>query len=44
MAHELARREALAQMSSLVMLGTQFENIADGEESLQGSRTEWRLR
>ncbi len=44
MAHELARREALAQMSSLVMLGTQFENIADGEETYKETRVEWRLR
>ncbi len=44
MAHESARREALAQMSSLVMLGTQYENIAGGEETYQAARVEWRLR
>ncbi len=36
MAHELTRRDALAQVSSFVSLGTQFENIADGQETFQG--------
>ncbi len=45
MAHEVARREALAQMSSLVLLGTQFENIEGGQQAFQeGGRLEWRLR
>jgi enoyl-CoA hydratase/carnithine racemase len=44
MAHEVTRREALAQMSSLVMLGTQYENIAGGQETFEASRTDWRLR
>jgi enoyl-CoA hydratase/carnithine racemase len=44
MAHDLARKEALAQVSSLVSLGTIFENIADGQETFQSVRPEWRLR
>jgi enoyl-CoA hydratase/carnithine racemase len=44
MAHELARREALAQVSSFVSLGTQYENIAEGQAAFQGERIEWRLR
>ncbi len=44
MAHELARREALAQVSSFVSLGTQYENIAEGQATFQGERIEWRLR
>ena len=44
MAHEVSRREALAQMSSFVMLGTEFENIAGGQETFQAARVEWRLR
>ncbi len=44
MAHELARREALAQVSSFVSLGTQYENIAGGQATFQAGRPEWRLR
>ena len=44
MAHELARREAIAQVSSFVSLGTQFDNIAGGQETFQEYRPEWRLR
>jgi enoyl-CoA hydratase/carnithine racemase len=44
MAHELSRREAIAQVSSFVSLGTQFENIAGGQETFQDYRPEWRLR
>jgi enoyl-CoA hydratase/carnithine racemase len=44
MAHELSRRDAIAQVSSLVSLGTQFENIAGGQQTFQGTRIEWRLR
>jgi len=44
MAHELARREALAQMSSLVLLGTDYDNIESGQQSFQGGRIDWRLR
>jgi enoyl-CoA hydratase/carnithine racemase len=44
MAHELSRREALTQVSSLVSLGTQYENIAGGQQTFQGTRPKWRLR
>jgi enoyl-CoA hydratase/carnithine racemase len=44
MAHELSRREAMAQVSSFVSLGTQFDNIAGGQETFQEYRPEWRLR
>jgi len=44
MAHELSRRDALAQVSSFVSLGTQFENIAGGQETFQAARPKWRLR
>lgn len=44
MAHELSRREAIAQVSSFVSLGTQFDNIAGGQETFQEYRPEWRLR
>ncbi len=44
MAHDLARREALAQVSSLVSLGTQFETIEEGQQTFRAGRPEWRLR
>ena len=44
MAHELSRRDARAQVSSFVSLGTQFENIAEGQETFQASHPKWRLR
>jgi enoyl-CoA hydratase/carnithine racemase len=44
MAHERSRRDALAQMSTIVSLGTKFENIEGGQQSFQGKRPEWRLR
>lgn len=44
LAHENLRREALAQVSALVSLGTQYENIESGQESFQAPRPEWRLR
>jgi enoyl-CoA hydratase/carnithine racemase len=45
MAHELARREAMAHVSSFVALGTQFENIVEGQEAFQGQqRIDPRLR
>jgi enoyl-CoA hydratase/carnithine racemase len=45
MAHELSRREALAQVSTFVSLGTRYENIAGGQETFQGpTRPKWRLR
>ena len=44
MAHELSRRDARAQVSSFVSLGTQFQNIEEGQETFQAPRLEWRLR
>jgi enoyl-CoA hydratase/carnithine racemase len=44
MAHELSRRDARAQVSSFVSLGTQFQNIAEGQETFQAAHPEWRLR
>jgi enoyl-CoA hydratase/carnithine racemase len=44
LSHELARREALAQVSNFVSLGTQYENIAEGQAAFKGERTDWRLR
>ena len=45
MAHELARREAMAHVSSFVALGTRFDNIAEGQEAFQGQqRIDPRLR
>jgi enoyl-CoA hydratase/carnithine racemase len=43
-ANELSRSAALAQVSALVSLGTQFENIERGHEAFKGARPEWRLR
>jgi enoyl-CoA hydratase/carnithine racemase len=44
MANELSRSAALAQVSSLVSLGTQFENIEQGHETFKSQRPQWRLR
>jgi hypothetical protein len=44
MANDMLRRQALEQVSALVSLGTQYENIASGEDSFQAPRPEWRLR
>jgi enoyl-CoA hydratase/carnithine racemase len=44
MAHEVARREALAQVSTYVALGTRFDDIAEGQETFESLRPEWRLR
>ncbi|HEY6430163.1 MAG TPA: hypothetical protein VIX84_23280 [Acidimicrobiales bacterium] len=44
MAHEMARREALAHVSSFVALGTRYENIEKGQDTFHGERIEWRLR
>jgi enoyl-CoA hydratase/carnithine racemase len=45
MAHEVARKQALAQVSTWVSLGTQYDNIAEGQAAFKdpGNR-EWRLR
>jgi enoyl-CoA hydratase/carnithine racemase len=44
MTHELSRREALAQVSTFVTLGTTRENIAEGQAAFQGERPKWQLR
>jgi enoyl-CoA hydratase/carnithine racemase len=44
MAHEASRREALKQVSTLVSLGTAFDNIEEGQQTFQSARPEWRLR
>jgi enoyl-CoA hydratase/carnithine racemase len=44
MSHEVNRREALAQVSTYVALGTMFEDIAEGQEAFQKVRPDWRLR
>ena len=44
MAHETSRREALTQVSSLVSLGTTYENIEEGQQSFLGERVNWRPR
>jgi len=44
MAHEVSRRQALKEVSSIVSLGTVFENIAEGQETFKSARPEWRLR
>ena len=43
-ANELSRNTALAQVSALVKLGTQYENIEQGHESFRTDRPEWQLR
>ena len=43
MTHEVSRREALSQVSTYVALGTLFDNIAEGQETFEGTaRPEWR--
>jgi enoyl-CoA hydratase/carnithine racemase len=44
MAHDMTRRQALQQVSTLVTLGTRRENIASGQETFRGGHLEWRLR
>ncbi len=44
MAMEVGRREALAQVSTIVSLGTERENFAKGQEAFKSGRVEWRLR
>ena len=43
-ANELPRSAALKQVSTLVSLGTQYENIEQGHRSFKETRVEWRLR
>jgi enoyl-CoA hydratase/carnithine racemase len=46
MAHDVGRRNAVTQVSSLVLLGTQYDNISTGQDSFKKSttRVEWTLR
>ena len=45
MSHEVARRQALDQISTWVSLGTQYENIQGGQEAFRGPHSgEWNLR
>ena len=44
LAHEVTRREAVAQISLLVSLGTTYENIEAGQESFHGKREKPRIR
>ena len=44
MAHEHFRRDALAQISMIVSLGTQYDNLAAGQESFHGRREKPRVR
>jgi enoyl-CoA hydratase/carnithine racemase len=44
MAHDLGRRAAMAQVSSLVTMGTKFENIEEGQRVFKSARAEWKLR
>jgi hypothetical protein len=44
MAHEAGRRVALSQVSTAVLLGTEYDNIAGGQDSFHGQRIEWQVR
>jgi enoyl-CoA hydratase/carnithine racemase len=46
MANEVGRRNAIAQVSSLVLLGTQYDDLQSGQDSFRqpGQRIEWELR
>ncbi len=46
MAHEVGRRNAVSQVSSLVLLGTQYDNLATGQDAFKKNtqRVEWELR
>jgi enoyl-CoA hydratase/carnithine racemase len=44
MAHEASRQHALAQVSSLVSLGTERANIESGQQSFKGARPDYRVR
>jgi enoyl-CoA hydratase/carnithine racemase len=43
-ANDIGRRNALAQASSIVMLGTQADNLAAGQDAFKSKKREWRLR
>ena len=44
MAHETSRKQALAEVSTLVSLGTERANIESGQQAFKGSRPESRVR
>lgn len=44
MAHEVTRQQALREVSTIVSLGTVFDNISEGQKTFQSARPEWRLR
>ena len=44
MAHEATRRQALEQVSALVTVGTERDNLNTGQQAFKGGRIEWRLR
>ena len=44
MAHEISRRDALAQISTIVSLGTTYENIEEGQKSFLSKREKPRIR
>ena len=44
MAHETLRREALAQISTIVSLGTEYDNLKAGQESFHGRREKPHIR
>jgi len=44
LAHEHTRRAALQQVSTLVSLGTLYENIESGQETFRQGKIEWQLR
>jgi enoyl-CoA hydratase/carnithine racemase len=44
LAHEHTRKLALAQVSSLVTLGTLYDNIDSGQQTFKSGKRQWRLR
>lgn len=44
MAHEASRLQALDTVSQYVLLGTQYDNVEEGQRSFRGNKREWRLR
>ncbi len=44
LAHELSRREALSQISTIVSLGTHYDNIKAGQDSFHSQREKPRIR
>jgi enoyl-CoA hydratase/carnithine racemase len=44
LAQESPRRQALQQVSTLVSLGTKYENIEKGQETFRSTRPKWKLR